>query len=248
MFEVNVSCNMTPLRKFSFNDFNVPCEELATKLLGKCLVRKISDKMIKGRIVETECYLGGDDKASHSYRGKRTERNEPMYMAPGTCYVYMTYGMYHCFNISSRGEGAAVLVRAVQPVLGVDLIRENRRNFKPPKNGISKQFKDHELSNGPAKVCIAFQIDKECNKKDLCTWDGMWIEDCPEASEHFTITSSRIGIDSVGKEWASAPLRFYEYNNQHVSKRDKKAEQIKFPSLIKSSNTKSASKRKLIDN
>lgn len=84
--------------------FNVPCEELAKRLLGKVLVRRLDDgTILKGRIVETESYLGGEDKASHSYKGRVTERNKPMYMNPGTAYVYLTYGMYHCFNISSQG-------------------------------------------------------------------------------------------------------------------------------------------------
>jgi len=85
--------------------YNVPCEEMAKSLLGKVLVRQLDkDTIIRGRIVETECYLGGEDAASHSFQGKVTTRNEPMFMKPGTAYVYMTYGMYHCFNISSKGE------------------------------------------------------------------------------------------------------------------------------------------------
>lgn len=85
--------------------YNVPCEHLARTLLGKILVRRLdSGHVLKGRIVETECYLGVDDQASHSFRGKMTERNAPMFMKPGTSYVYFTYGMYYCFNISSQGE------------------------------------------------------------------------------------------------------------------------------------------------
>lgn len=83
--------------------FNVPCVELAKNLLGTVLVRKLGNSHLKGRIVETECYLGFPDKASHSYQGRRTPRNEPMFMAPGTIYVYQTYGMYYCINISSEG-------------------------------------------------------------------------------------------------------------------------------------------------
>lgn len=83
--------------------FNVPCLELAKNLLGTVLVRKVGNSLLKGRIVETECYLGFSDKASQSYQGRRTPRNEPMFMAPGTIYVYQTYGMYYCVNISSEG-------------------------------------------------------------------------------------------------------------------------------------------------
>lgn len=92
-------------RRMDTQFYDVPCEELAKSLLGKILVRQLDDNnTIRGRIVETESYLGPKDAASHSYRGKVTPRNEPMFMKPGTVYVYMTYGMYHCFNISSRGN------------------------------------------------------------------------------------------------------------------------------------------------
>ena len=84
--------------------YDVSCIELAKGILGKILVRRLNDgTILKGRIVETECYLGGEDKASHSYNGRLTERSKPMYMKPGTIYVYLTYGLYHCFNISSQG-------------------------------------------------------------------------------------------------------------------------------------------------
>jgi hypothetical protein len=92
------------LNRFKDSFYDVPCEDLAKGLLGKILVRRLGDgTVLKGRIVETECYLGAEDKASHSYKGRITERSKPMYMKPGTTYVYITYGMYHCFNISSQG-------------------------------------------------------------------------------------------------------------------------------------------------
>lgn len=84
--------------------YDTPCEEMAKSLLGKVLVRKLDGIIVRGRIVETECYLGNEDAASHSYGGKVTARNQPMFMKPGTAYVYMTYGMYNCFNISSNGR------------------------------------------------------------------------------------------------------------------------------------------------
>lgn len=86
--------------------FNVSCVELARNLLGTVLVRRLDGFLLKGKIVETECYLGLTDRASHSYRG-RTSRNEPMFMEPGTIYVYQTYGMYHCINISSEGANGS---------------------------------------------------------------------------------------------------------------------------------------------
>jgi hypothetical protein len=85
--------------------YNVPCEDLAKGLLGKILVRRLNDgTVLKGRIVETECYPGGEDKASCSYNGRITESIKAVYMKPGTAFVYVTYGMYHCFNISSQGQ------------------------------------------------------------------------------------------------------------------------------------------------
>jgi DNA-3-methyladenine glycosylase len=96
---------VTENSRLTFSFFNIPCIELAKALLGKVLVRKMYDGCIlKGRIVETESYLGGDDKASISYGGKMTEKSKPMYMDPGTTFVYLTYGMYNLINISSKGK------------------------------------------------------------------------------------------------------------------------------------------------
>ena len=101
--------------------YSKPTEELAKSLLGKVLYRVLeSGEVLSGRIVETEAYLGEIDKACHSYGGKKTERTKPMFMAPGTAYVYIIYGMYHCFNISSGDNGACVLIRALEPISGED--------------------------------------------------------------------------------------------------------------------------------
>nr|CAH7716078.1 unnamed protein product [Callosobruchus chinensis] len=108
-------------------DLDRDCEDLAVYLLGKCLVRKLDNATIlKGRIVETEAYLGGNDKASHSYNNRRSAANEPMYMEAGTCYVYMTYGMFFCMNISSKEPGAAVLIRALEPLYGMNTMEKLR--------------------------------------------------------------------------------------------------------------------------
>lgn len=221
--------------------FDKACEELAKSLLGKIFVRKLGREILKGKIVETECYLGGIDKASHSYNGRITERNRPMYMKPGTTYVYLTYGMYYCFNISSRGDGAAVLLRALEPITGFDYMNEQRCNKRKKKNVSSddaevkkstkqKELKVQELCNGPAKLCISFGIDKSCNEKDLSEFDSMWCEDdSSETQQELQIVSCpRIGIDSAGIEWASKPLRFYIFGNPFVSKRDKVHEKMLF--------------------
>ena len=113
--------NITRLgRKF----YNKPTEELAKNLLGKLLYRILDGgEVLCGKIVETEAYLGEIDKACHSYGGKVTERTKPMFMAPGTAYVYIIYGMYHCFNISSGDRGACVLIRALEPIKGMGNLR-----------------------------------------------------------------------------------------------------------------------------
>ena len=99
--------------------YDLPAQELAKRLLGKILFRVLdTEEVLCGRIVETEAYLGEEDKACHTFAGKRTARTEPMYMAPGTAYVYVIYGMYHCLNVSSREPGACVLIRALEPIRG----------------------------------------------------------------------------------------------------------------------------------
>lgn len=214
--------------------YDVPCEQLARALLGKILVRRLENgRILKGRIVETECYLGGEDKASHSYGGKMTERNAPMFMKPGTAYVYFTYGMYYCFNISSQGPGAAVLLRAVEPMEGLEEMAE-RRAAKKQKGGA---LKPHELCNGPSKLCIAFAIDKDgCNKRDLAAWRGLYL--CAGRAGHVAdpgkdrvgdqdavvVATKRVGIESAGREWADKPLRFYLMGSPAVSKRDRARE------------------------
>ncbi|KAK9295711.1 hypothetical protein QLX08_010049 [Tetragonisca angustula] len=220
-WEKEICSNRLP---YSF--FDCPCEELAQNLLGKILVRCLENgTILKGRIVETEGYLGIIDKASHTYQNKVTPRNIPMYMLPGTIYVYMTYGMYHCFNISSQGEGSAVLIRAVEPLEGIEYMINQRTSkglSSAPKKPL-KGLKEHELCNGPSKLCMAFQLHKNHSKYSMCSWKGLWIEN--GQMEKFNIVKCRrIGIDNYGEEWTNKPLRYYIYGNKAVSKRNKEAE------------------------
>ncbi|XP_047356882.1 DNA-3-methyladenine glycosylase-like isoform X1 [Vespa velutina] len=220
--------------RLPFEFFDTPCEQLAQHLLGKVLVRRLENgTILKGRIVETEGYLGAVDKASHSYQNKVTPRNIPMYMSPGTIYIYMTYGMYYCFNISSQeylgkilGDGSAVLIRALDPLEGTEYM-SNQRILKKKSNmskGTIKDLKVHELCNGPSKLCMSFQLHKSHNKYSLCTWKGLWIEDDSFQEKIKIVKCARIGIDSCGPEWSNKPLRYYIYGNKSVSKRNKKAE------------------------
>ncbi|XP_014226303.1 uncharacterized protein LOC106652073 [Trichogramma pretiosum] len=227
-WEIDISSCRLP---YSF--YNVPCQILAKNLLGKVLVRKLENgAILKGKIVETEGYLGLEDKASHTYQGKVTPRNIPMYMAPGTIYVYFTYGMYHCFNISSQEEGSAVLIRALEPLEGIELMREHRscKPYAKVQKKLSKELKEHELCNGPSKVCMAMKLEKKHSKYSLCDWKELWIEEDPTQEEvKKIIECKRIGIDKVGQEWADKPLRYYIYDHKCVSKKDKLAESIQFP-------------------
>ncbi|XP_011498146.1 PREDICTED: probable DNA-3-methyladenine glycosylase [Ceratosolen solmsi marchali] len=218
-WERKICANRLP---FSF--YNVPCTILAKNILGKILVRKLDNGIIlKGKIVETESYLGIADKASHTYQGKVTPRNIPMYMLPGTIYVYITYGMYHCFNISSQEKGSAVLIRSLEPLEGIAQMRENRNDkvhSKSPKK-LLKELKIHDLCNGPSKMCISMQIEKKHSKYSMCDWNGLWIEDNVIQEEMKIVECPRIGIKSAGDEWAHKPLRYYVYGHKCVSKRDK---------------------------
>lgn len=186
--------------------YNQPCEELAKALLGCVLVRVSEGEECRGVMVETEAYLGSKDKAAHSRGGHRTERNEAMYMQPGTAYVYSVYGVHNCFNISSNGAGCAVLVRALGPVEGLDGMRRRR--------GVRR--KDHELCNGPAKLCQAMGIGRECDKLDLVSGYGLWVEQGGGAVE--VVSRPRIGID-YAEEWVDKPLRFYIKGNKFISKK-----------------------------
>ncbi|XP_029038394.2 putative 3-methyladenine DNA glycosylase isoform X1 [Osmia bicornis bicornis] len=212
--------------RLPYSFFDSPCEELAQNLLGKVLVRCLDNgTILKGRIVETESYLGTMDKASHTYKNKVTPRNMPMYMPPGTIYVYMTYGMYHCFNISSQGEGCAVLIRAVEPLEGMQYMSSQRtsKGTSSTSKKAQKNFKTHELCNGPSKLCMAFQLHKNHSKYSLCTWKGLWIED-GDVENIKIVKCRRIGIDNYGEEWTNKPLRYYIHGNKAVSKRNKDAE------------------------
>jgi len=210
----------TRLRK-SF--YEKDCVDLAKSLLGKTLCRCVGDTVLQGMIVETESYLGEDkDGASHSFQGKRTDRNAAMYENPGSCYVYKIYGNYHCFNITSKGEGSAVLIRAIEALTGQQTMIENRS--KRRKDGGHK-LKIKDLSNGPSKLCDALNITKEeINFESLIESNDIWLEENENSDEIEMVTTTRIGIEGAGEPWSRLPLRFYMHGNKSVSVRDKKAE------------------------
>lgn len=180
---------------------DAPSYEVAPRLLGCELEREIDGRMVRVRIVETEAYDQAD-VASHSYRGE-TERTRVMFDKYGHLYVYFTYGMHYCANIVTgpKGYGAGVLIRAVEPIDGTDLI-EARRG----KTGVV-------VTNGPAKLCQALSIDKRMNGHDLRAGELRLIprEQLPSAT---IVQTTRIGI-SRGKD---VPWRFYMKDNPYVSK------------------------------
>ncbi len=186
---------------------------VAKDILGKILVREINGQKISVKIVESEAYMGIMDRAAHSYDGKRTPRVEVMYGRSGYSYVFIVYGMYYCFNIVTRevGNPQAVLIRAVEPIGGFDLMAQNR--FKNTYNQLTKnQIKN--LTNGPGKLCRALLIDKKLNGEDLCG-DKLYVE--TGDNEKFNIISAkRVGIDYAG-EAKDYLWRFYIEDNKYVS-------------------------------
>ncbi|XP_031837336.1 putative 3-methyladenine DNA glycosylase isoform X3 [Nomia melanderi] len=224
-WEKEVCANRLP---FSF--FDSPCEELAQNLLGKILVRCLENgTILKGRIVETESYLGAIDKASHTYQNKVTPRNIPMYMPPGTIYVYFTYGMYHCFNISSQESSAYVQIKAVEPILGLDymeLLRnmqfENNRKEKKIKKIVSC-IKQYELCNSPFKICAAFDINEDnLNEKQIYKSKELWIENDPYI-KFTTIVAAHPSIDT--KYGVQKARRYYVLGSSSVTRKDVKSEE-----------------------
>ena len=182
---------------------------VARELLGKLLVVPTArGKRISGRIVEVEAYRGPQDRAAHSYGGRRTKRTETMYDVGGTAYVFFVYGMYYQFNVVTNAADAphAVLIRAVEPVEGIELMRK-RRQGQP----------DHNLTNGPGKLCLALGIDRKLDAADLLG-NKVWIEDAKMTPRSQIVSGPRVGID-YAEEWKDKPWRFWIKGNPYVSKR-----------------------------
>jgi DNA-3-methyladenine glycosylase len=182
---------------------------VARELLGRLLVVAAPDgTRVSGIIVETEAYRGPEDRACHAYGGRRTNRTRTMYEIGGTAYVYFVYGMYHQFNVVTNIEGVphAVLVRALEPVEGVDLMRERRHGRA-----------DESLTSGPGKLCLALGIERALDRADLLG-ERIFIEEGRGPIRRSAIaTGSRIGIDYAG-EWADRPWRFWVRNSPFVSR------------------------------
>ena len=191
--------------------------QIAQDLLGKLLVVPAADGRVSGEIVETEAYLGAIDRAAHSYNNRRTARNEITYAEGGHVYVFFIYGMYFQLNVVTGEKEVphVVLIRAVEPVENIELMRE-RRSLK---KGVPAKTKmpDRNLTSGPGKLCLAFDITRELNGADL-TGDRIWLEEYQNYAPEEISAGTRIGIDYAGED-AEKPWRFWVKNNPYVSKR-----------------------------
>ncbi len=198
----NLALDLTPLPRAFYAR---PVLTVARACLGKLLVHRTPEGLLVGRIVETEAYRGPEDRAAHSFGGRRTARTEVMFGPAGHAYVFFVYGMHYQFNVVTTGEGHphAVLVRAVEPVAGVQHMAKRR---KLPETS-------RELTNGPGKLCQAFGIDKRAYGLDLCGRE-LFLADGTRSK---TQTSARIGVQYAA-DWAEKPWRFFDPKSPYVSR------------------------------
>lgn len=180
---------------------------IAKDLLGKLIVVPDAEgRRVSAMIVETEAYLGHIDRAAHSYGGRRTPRNEVMYASGGHAYVFFVYGMYNQFNVVTGpiDHPHAILIRAVEPVEGIDIMHERRGPTK-----------DRNLTSGPGKLCIALGIDRSFNGEDL-RGKRVWLEEHRTLDEGDVAVGKRVGIDYAAED-AEKPWRFWVKDNPFVS-------------------------------
>jgi DNA-3-methyladenine glycosylase len=183
---------------------------VARELLGVWLVSEGADGICGGPIVETEAYGGPEDLASHARAG-RTRRTAPMFGPVGHAYVYLVYGMHECLNVvaKSRRESGAVLLRALEPRIGVDAMRARRS-----RAGDRAEL----LAAGPARLCQALGVTRALNGHDLTTGSRLWLA-APPVGEQFDVSvATRVGVDYAGPDWAGRPWRFWITGNESVSK------------------------------
>jgi len=199
-----------PARAERFEDFEHDPVTVARRLLGQRLVRIDRGVRMAGLIVETEAYLGAIDRAAHTYGGRRTARNESMYLPGGFAYVYLTYGLHHCLNVvcGKRDDGVAVLIRAIQPTEAMTSIRRNRTGIE----------RERLLCSGPGRLTKALNIDRTLDGIDLRASETLFIERARRRAlpGRLIAQGPRIGI-GYANEWARKPLRFFVQNCPYVS-------------------------------
>ena len=221
--------NKLPLSFYQRNTFQV-----AKELLGKILVTNINGKLTAGKIVELEPYLGGWDKASHSYPNKLTPRTKIQFKEGGFAYIFLIYGIYSqlCIVTEKQNIPDVILIRALEPVYGIDIMY--KRRYVDNVKGSLKLNKSHKfdlhhlnkkdlinLTNGPGKLTKAMGITTKLYGESL-TGNKIWVANAPTISTEQIACAPRIGID-YAEEFAKKPWRFYIRNNIFVSKIDKNA-------------------------
>lgn len=199
------SSRMLPLSFFAR-----PTLEVARDLLGRELVRRERGIEMVGRIVEVEAYLGPEDLASHaSTVAGRTARNAPMFGPPGHAYVYLIYGMHHCFNVVTERDGiaGAVLIRALEPLAGIEHMRKRRPVARAT---------ERTILSGPGRLCAGLAIDRRFSGRPLDRPSLRLAAGNPVADASVAVTP-RIGVDYAG-DWAARPFRYSISGNVHVSR------------------------------
>lgn len=196
--------NKVPLSFYDRDDV----VQIAKELLGKIIVTNFNGEITSATILETEAYIGITDKASHSYNHRRTARNEHMYSPPGTAYVYICYGMHQMFNIVTNKKDIpdAVLIRAVKPVKGIDIMAKRT----------GKDITDKTLTRGPGNVGKALGIYKQHSGLFLLDKEIYLLDDGKEITDDKIGISKRIGVEGAGDD-SLLPFRFYIKGNQYVS-------------------------------
>ncbi len=201
------------MTKLSFDFYNRnDVLQIAKDLLGKIIVTKFDGLLTSGRIVETEAYIALTDKASHSFGGRRTQRNEHMYATAATAYVYICYGIHHLFNVVTNGKDIpdAVLIRAAEPIDGIDIMLQRT----------GKKILDNTLTKGPGNMSRALGINKihsgiNLTGNEIFLAEDNW-PDNAAIKNGMVASSKRIGIDGAGAD-ALLPYRFYVKGNKYVS-------------------------------
>ncbi len=194
--------------------FRAPADVLAPRLIGCVLVRLAAGRVLAGRVVEAEAYLGVRDAACHTFRGRRTARTEAMYGPAGTAYVYFTYGMHHCMNVVcgegdgplGGGVGEAVLLRALEPVQGLDAMAERR--------GLGGEWRTRDLCRGPGRLCQALGLTAAHSGHDMVGSSELFL--VPGDAGERLARDRRVGL-STTSPWARRLLRWYIPGCEHVS-------------------------------
>ncbi len=200
-------------KRWKRSDYAYPAPQLAQRLIGALLVSVVEGHRRAAVIVETEAYCGAEDDCSHAHNNRRTARTEPMFGKPGLAYVYLSHGLHNCMNVVCGKDGiaAGVLLRAAEPVEGLDAIRAARTHLsrKTP-------LKDTDLCSGPGKLGEALGISLAHTAADMTTSRSLWIEHTPLPAPK-AVRTPRIGMNPASA-WGERPLRWVVAESPHASR------------------------------